>query len=310
MQKIRFLHLRSAIHYNATEEENDINILLGPREVLHPTLIQELHPKTEEALPSYMVIWTEHADHPKHNISTGDMTPAIVREAKRRGILDGYNLDTVTDDELFNILSTTLEQMSHDNFNVPQYIGICDSSERLEASHADTPEARKKILETMKEHEPYFLDELKEYAKRKNKVKGEPHFMEDADFKDKKEIVETLQSLVSKLKEAGADVKLGGAIINGKPIGIKRSDPHFKDLPKFIQELIPEEAPTPPTKSPEDLRKEVQEENRGKLIKLMEDPKLKKEDIKELVGKMGESKLRNVYPADEVDKLMEYLNLK
>lgn len=300
MQKIRFLHLRSAIHYNATEEENDINILLGPMEVLYPTLIQELHPKTEEAKPSYMVIWTEHADHPKHNISMGDMTPAVVREAKRRGILDGYNLDTVTDDEMFTILSTTLEQMSRDNYNIPQYIGMCDASERLEASHADTPEARKKILETMKEHEPYYLDELKEYAKRKNKVKDE----------NKQEIVDTLQSLVSKLKETGADVTLGGAIINGKPVGISKDDPHFKDLPKFIQDLVlKEEAPTP-TKSPEDLRKEVQEENRGKLIKLMEDPKLKKENIKELVGKMGESKLRNVYPADEVDKLMEYLNLK
>jgi hypothetical protein len=238
----------------------------------------------------------------------GDMTPAIVREAKRRGVLDGYNLDTVTDDEMFTILSTTLEQMSRDNYSIPQYIGMCDASERLEASHADTPEARKKILETMKEHEPYYLDELKEYAKRKNKVKGEAHFMEDADFKNKKEIVDTLQSLVSKLKEAGADVTLGGAIINGKPIGISKDDPHFKDLPKFIQDLVvKEEQPTPPTKSPEDLRKEVQEENRGKLIKLMEDPKLKKENIKELVGKMGESKLRNVYPADEVDKLMEYL---
>lgn len=303
MQKIRFLHLRSAIHYNATEEENDINILLGPREVLYPTLIHDLHPKTEEALPSYMVIWTEHADHPKHNISMGDMTPAVVREAKRRGILDGYNLDTVTDDEMFTILSTTLEQMSRENYNIPQYIGMCDASERLEASHDDTPGARKKILETMKEHEPYYLDELKEYAKRKNKVK-------DVDFKNKKEIVDTLQSLVSKLKESGADVTLGGAIINGKPVGISKDDPHFKDLPKFIQDLvIKEEAqPTPPPmKSPEDLRKEVQEENRGKLIKLMEDPKLKKENIKELVGKMGESKLRNVYPADEVDKLMEYL---
>ena len=300
MQKIRFLHLRSAIHYNATEEENDINILLGPTDVLYPGLIQELHPKTEEAKPSYMVIWTEHADHPKHNISMGDMTPAVVREAKRRGILDGYNLDTVTDDEMFTILSTTLEQMSRDNYNIPQYIGMCDASERLEASHADTPEARKKILETMKEHEPYYLDELKEYAKRKNKVKDE----------NKQEIVDTLQSLVSKLKETGADVTLGGAIINGKPVGISKDDPHFKDLPKFIQDLVlKEEAPTP-TKSPEDLRKEVQEENRGKLIKLMEDPKLKKENIKELVGKMGESKLRNVYPADEVDKLMEYLNLK
>ena len=313
MQKLRLIHYQTKIKYLSTQRSHEVNILIGPVDVICPVAVEELHPRTIASKAQYAVAWNEDSQMIS---SSGDMTPLLMREANRRGMLEEFKgRKELTPDELAGLLEKILDVVSTDNYEVPPFIGEFTSTQKKSLDF--TPEQVDETKKMLEDNFPNFI--IKNPNSTAQKPEGGRISGQGLDS-----LAETLKHLVQDHGMKAEAIVVGPG---GKIVDMKDAPDFIKDIMKIVHDNQDKKVPTvkelkeqksmTPTITPEqqleeDTKREeekikLQESNKGKLDELMAKGYDKK-DLKELVEKMGEEKLRSVYPDEEVTRLLTHLS--
>lgn len=268
MQKLRITHYQTKIKYLATQETHTINVLLAPYEVIDTLLENKMHPLSSGSKIRYAILYRE--DSNKYITSSGDLTPYIVREANPQKT-------TFTDDELYTMFNTTLQNIVQKNYNVPQFIAECSDTESKTLEIENSPDEIKAVLSVLQKTAP-------DYLKLSNQTTQHNH-----NTQPPKDIVEKAQKILEFLKKQDPSIQTEAYIMS------KDGD---------IQPLSPE-TQSPVTHAPTPEEPKPKEKVTGALKELM--TKYTKKQLQELYQNMPREKLLENYPEDEVKELEEFI---
>lgn len=265
MQKLRITHYQTKIKYLATQETHTINVLLAPYEVIDTLLENKMHSLSSGSKIRYAILYRE--DSNKYITSSGDLTPYIVREANPQKT-------TFTDDELYTMFNTTLQNIVQKNYNVPQFIAECSDTESKTLEIENSPDEIKAVLSVLQKTAP-------DYLKLSNQTTH--------NTQPPKDIVEKAQKILEFLKKQDPSISV---------------ESYIMDKDGNINPLSPE-TQSPVTNATVTPTPEPKEKVTGALKELM--TKYNKEQLKELYQNMPREKLLENYPEDEVKELEEFI---